>query len=139
MLTNAKLPHKFWGEALSTAIYLRNRSPTKAVKEMTPYEAWTTKKPSVGHIRMFGCDAYAHVPKDERGKLDPKAKKSIFVGYGEEETKGYLLYDAVHAKIMFSQDVMFNEGKHLNREFDDRHDRDKRQTISDGRQTLPEV
>ena len=110
MLTDAKLPHKFWGEALSTAVYLRNRSPTKAVKEMTPYEAWTTKKPSVGHLRVFGCDAYAHVPKDERGKLDPKAKKCIFVGYGEE-TKGYRLYDAVRAKIMFSRDVVFNEGK----------------------------
>ena len=108
-LTDAKLPHKFWGEALSSVVYLRNRSPTKAVKEMTPYEAWTTKKLSVGHLRVFGRDAYAHIPKDEIGKLDPKAKKCIFVGYGEE-TKGYRLYDVVRAKIMISRDVVFNEG-----------------------------
>ena len=31
-----KLPQRFWAEALSTAVYLRNCSPTKAVKNMTP-------------------------------------------------------------------------------------------------------
>ena len=39
MLVDANLPHKFWAEALSTAVYLKNRSPTKAVKDMTPFEA----------------------------------------------------------------------------------------------------
>ena len=108
MLTDTKLPHKFWPEALSTAAYLRNRSPTKAIEKMTPYEEWTAKKPTVSRLRVFGCDDYTHVPRDERGKLDPKAKKCIFVGYGEE-TKGYRLYDPVRGKIIFSRDVLFNE------------------------------
>ena len=69
MLTHAQIPHSFWAEALTTAVYLRNRTPTKAVMDMTPYEAWTGKKPKVSYLRVFGCDAYAHVPKDERGKL----------------------------------------------------------------------
>lgn len=55
MLADAKLPQKFWAEALSTAVYLRNRSPTKSVKEMTPFEAWTGEKPKVDHLRIFGC------------------------------------------------------------------------------------
>ena len=80
ILADAKLPHKFWAEALSTAAYLRNRSPTKAVKGMTPFEAWMGEKPKVNHLRTFGCAAYAHVPKDERHKLDPKARKCIFLG-----------------------------------------------------------
>ena len=33
MLIDAKLPHKFWAEALSIAVYLRNQSSTKAVKK----------------------------------------------------------------------------------------------------------
>ena len=66
MLSCANLPHKFWGEALSTAAYLRNRSPTKVVKGMTPYEAWTGEKPKVDHLRIFGCQAFVHVPKDEK-------------------------------------------------------------------------
>jgi len=101
MLANAKLPQKFWAEALSTAAYLRNRSPTKAVKQMTPFEAWTNEKPIVEHLQVFGCDAYSHVAKDERQKLDSKARKCIFVGYSAE-TKGYRLYDPKRGKVFYS-------------------------------------
>ena len=62
----------------------------------------------MGHLRVFGCDAYAYIPKDERGKLDPKAKRCILVGYGEV-TKTYRLYDPVSGKIIFSRDVVLNE------------------------------
>ena len=40
MLSDAQLSKKFWAEALSTAIYLRNRCLTRAVKGMTPYQAF---------------------------------------------------------------------------------------------------
>ena len=110
MLIDANLPHKLWAEALSTTVYLRNRSPAKAVKDMTPYEAWKNTRPKVGHLRVFGCDAFAHVPKDKRHKLDAKARKCIFLGYGEE-TKGYRLYDTTKGKVFYSRDVRFNETK----------------------------
>ena len=45
MLAEAKLPGRFWAEAVATAVYLRNRSPTTAVKGMTPFEALTGEKP----------------------------------------------------------------------------------------------
>jgi len=92
MLIQAKLPQKYWAEALNTAAYLRNRSPTKVVDNATPFEAWTGVKPDVKHLRSFGCTAYAHILKDERKKLDSKARKSVFLEYGTE-TKGYRLYD----------------------------------------------
>ena len=107
MLADAKLPQKFWAEALSTAVYLRNRSPTKAV-EMTPFEAWTGEKPNVAHLRAFGCLTYAHIAKDERQKLNPKAKRCILLGYGTE-TKGYRLYDLNRGKVFYSRDVLVNE------------------------------
>ena len=50
MLSSSKLPHKFWAEALSTAVYLKNRSYTKAVIKMTPHEAWSGRRPSVKHL-----------------------------------------------------------------------------------------
>ena len=108
MLADSKLPHRFWAEALSTAAYLINRSPTRALDNMTPFEAWYGKKPNVNHLRVFGCSAYTHVPKDERKKLDPKAKKCIFLGYGTVR-KGYRLYDNKTSKIVYSRDVVFNE------------------------------
>ena len=110
MLIDSKLPHKFWAEALSTATYLRNRSPAKVIEGMTPYEAWTKEKPQAEHLRVFGCDAYSHVPKDERQKLDSKARKCIFLGYGKK-TKGYRLYDPSRNKVIFSRDVKFNESE----------------------------
>ena len=101
MLADAKLPKRFWAEALSTATYLRNR---KSVNGMTPAEAWMGEKPAVDHLRVFGCVAYAHVTRDERHKLDPKARKCVFLGYGTE-TKGYRLYDPEHRRFFISRDV----------------------------------
>lgn len=88
ILVNANLPYSFWAEALSTATFLRNRSPTKAVCGMTPHEAWTGEKPRVDGLRVFGCQAFVHVPKDERKKLDSKSRKCILLGHGTT-TKGY--------------------------------------------------
>ena len=92
MLADFELQKGFWSEALSTATYLRNRSTTNAVQDKTPYEAWTCSKPNVSHLCISGCDAYAHVPKDERSKLDSKTRRNIFLGYGQG-VKGYCLYD----------------------------------------------
>ncbi|KAL5494293.1 hypothetical protein EMCRGX_G015594 [Ephydatia muelleri] len=101
MLIDSHLPHSFWAEAISTAAYLRNKSPTKAVAEMTPYEAWTGKKPQVDGLRVFGCQAFVHIPKDERKKLDSKSRRCIFLGYGVT-TKGYRLYDPLKKKCNLS-------------------------------------
>ena len=110
MLVDSKLPPKFWAEALSTAVYLRNRSPTKAVEGMTPFEAWMGEKPGVEHLRIFGCVAYAHVAKEERKKLDSKTRECVFLGYGAER-KGYRLHDPKRTKVFHSRDVVFNEKK----------------------------
>ena len=108
MLIDSGLPHKFWAEALSTACYLKNRSPVRVLKGMTPYQAFVGRKPNVDHLKIFGCVCYAHVPKDERKTLDSKSVKCIFLGYGSD-VKGYRLYDLEKGKILYSRDVIFNE------------------------------
>ena len=40
MMAYSDLLLSFWGEALHTAVYLLNHSPSKAVT-VTPYELWT--------------------------------------------------------------------------------------------------
>ena len=65
-------------------------------------------------MRIFGCKAYVHVPKDERSKLDAKSRPCIFVGYGQDKF-GYRLYDPVAKKLVRSRDVVFLE----NQTFDD--------------------
>jgi DNA-directed RNA polymerase subunit N (RpoN/RPB10) len=112
MLHDADLPKKFWAEALSTAVYVRNRSPTSALKCKTPYEAFYLTKPNVKYFRTFGCVAYAHVPKDERRKLDSKSTKSMFLGYCSKQ-KGYRLYDFNKMKVFLSRDVIFDEKNNI--------------------------
>ena len=80
---------------------------------MTPYEAWTGQKPQVDGLRVFGCQAFVHIPKDERKKLDSKSKRWILLGYGAT-TKGYRLYDPLKKRICFSRDVIFNETSMVN-------------------------
>jgi hypothetical protein len=48
----------FWGEAVVTAVYILNRSPTKALNGRTPYEAWYWHKQTVSRLRVFGCLAF---------------------------------------------------------------------------------
>ena len=108
MVKSQSLPHGFWLEAVMCATYVLNRCPTKALQVVTPYEAWHGRKPSVGHLRVFGCLAYALVPVQHRRKLDDKAVKCIFVGYSAE-SKGYRLYHPQTKRILVSRDVVFVE------------------------------
>ena len=55
---------------MEIACYLVNKSPSSTLEVKTPQEVWTSKKPSLSHLRVFGCDAYVHVPKEKRIKLD---------------------------------------------------------------------
>lgn len=107
MLLDAKLHNKYWGEAVYTANYLQNRLITRS-KEKTPFELWFGEKPNVKHLRIFGCDAYAHIPKEQRRKLDVKAKRLTFVGYSEMQ-KRYRLLDTTTNSITISRDVKFIE------------------------------
>nr|KYP49148.1 Copia protein [Cajanus cajan]KYP49151.1 Copia protein [Cajanus cajan]KYP49153.1 Copia protein [Cajanus cajan] len=66
------LPNTFWAEVVYTAIYILNRCPTKAGQDKTPIEAWSEKKPSAKHLRVFGSICYIHVPEEKRHKLEDK-------------------------------------------------------------------
>ena len=65
-----------------SAVYILNRSPTKALDGRMPYEAWHGRKPAVSHLRVFGCLAFAkelgHI-----SKLDDRSTPGVFIGYAE--------------------------------------------------------
>ena len=110
MMKEKGLPTEFWGEAVATVVYLINRSPTKVVYDKIPMEAWSQGRWTVEHLRVFGCVAYAHVPKEQRQKLDDKGVKCIFIGYSSE-SKEYRLYDPLNKKMILSRDVEFLENQ----------------------------
>lgn len=49
------LPNTYWAKAVATTLYLLNLSPTKAVQDCTPYEAWIRRKHTVSHLKVLGC------------------------------------------------------------------------------------
>ena len=81
MMSHAKMPVEFWAEAISTAVYLQNHSPTISLPGITPFECFFNRKPDVSNLKVFGCLAFAHVPKSQHKKFDKKSKKTVFVGY----------------------------------------------------------
>lgn len=107
------LPISFWGEDVSTAIYIINRSPAHALQNKTPFEVWHGVIPSVNHLRVFGCIAFALIPVHKLHKLDEKSERCIFVGYSGE-SKAYRLYNPISCRIIISQDVIFHESSRWN-------------------------
>ena len=98
-------------QAISTATYVRNRLPTRAVKYCkTPYELWHGRKPNVGHLRVFGCIAYANagINMYKKGKFDSKVEITRFIGYSLV-SKGYRLYDELKREVFVRRNVAFDE------------------------------
>ncbi|RVW77086.1 Retrovirus-related Pol polyprotein from transposon TNT 1-94 [Vitis vinifera] len=80
-----------FGAKLKTAVYILNRVPSKAVAK-TPYELWTSKKPSIRHLHVWGCPAEARPYKPNEKKLDSRTVSCYFVGYSER-SRGFKFYD----------------------------------------------
>ena len=108
LLLQASLPEAFWAEAIATAAYLRNRCPTKQLQGQTPYEVWFGSKPSISHLRPFGCKAFPLNKKPSKGKFERSSKPCVFVGYAKE-VKAYRVWDPETRKIVESRDVEFDE------------------------------
>ncbi|KAK4397943.1 Retrovirus-related Pol polyprotein from transposon TNT 1-94 [Sesamum angolense] len=109
LLISSGLSKTFWGEALSTAVYLINRSPSVPLLGKIPECMWTGKDVDISSLRIFGCSAFVLQNGD---KLDPRAKKCIFIGY-PVGVKGYRLWlrNQPGYKVIVSRDVTFNESE----------------------------
>jgi len=110
MLLNAELCKKFWAEAATYAQHLVNRLPSSAIDGKTSLEVWSGK-PATDYdsLHVFGSIAYYHVIES---KLDPRAKKTLFMGFSPE-VKGYRLWCLEAKKTIISRDVTFDESAML--------------------------
>ncbi|MCO5585813.1 hypothetical protein L7F22_039746 [Adiantum nelumboides] len=102
------MPHHFWVETINTGAYIMNTTPTATVHGGTLEEKYSGKKPDLSHLKVFGCIAYVHILDELHTKLDPKAKKCIFLGYSNEQ-KGYSCYNPTTCELRVSKIVVFDE------------------------------
>jgi hypothetical protein len=86
---------------MDIACCLVNSSPSSTLDDMSPQEVWNIRKPSLTHLRVFGCDAYFHIPKKNRSNLDKTTKKCIFIGY-KYSLKGYKIWNPENKKVVYN-------------------------------------
>ena len=110
MLSDAGLPNTYWGDAILYVTHILNCVPMQALDEdLTPHEAFTGNKPSVMHLRIFGCKVHVHIPDAKRRKLNAKSIKCIFLGFVENR-KAYICMQRPSGQVFESRDVVFDEG-----------------------------
>lgn len=112
MIIDSGLDHRFWAEATNTASYLINRIPCRS-EHRSPEEIYSSRRPDLKCLRVFGCPALAHIPKEKRRKLDTKSVECIMMGYSDV-SKAYRLFNPENCKIIISRDVVFLEGRKVN-------------------------
>lgn len=127
LLFESNLDYIFWPYAIEMAVYLLNRSPTRTnADSKTPFEVWNQYQPDLKYLRVFGCQAFRHIPDEVRKqtvcskrrkgevadtKLCPRAEERRLIGY---TATGYAVLDTETHKITYSGDVRFNENQRDN-------------------------
>lgn len=109
LLESSGISSEFWDEALLCFTYVWNRVCHRGFKK-TPFELYCKRKPSVAHLKTFGCLAYVGIPKQKRTKLDMKAKLGIMVGYALR-TRGFRIWIESEQKVVETLNVRFDETK----------------------------
>ena len=108
MVNDSSVPISLWMYALRTTAYILNRVPSKAVPKI-PYELWTSRKPSLRHLHVWGCQAEVRIYNPHEKKLDSKTISGYFIGY-PESSKGYRFYCPNHStRIVESENAHFIE------------------------------
>jgi transposase InsO family protein len=108
MLADSKLPTMFWTEAVGTACYVLNRVLITRPHNKTPYELLTGKKPTIEHLKPFGCQVTILNTSDHLGKFDAKAAEGYIVGYSAH-SKAYRVYNLAAKKIEETLNMKFLE------------------------------
>lgn len=121
MLHARNLKKSLWAEAVNTAVFVLNRTGTSTCVNKTPYELWCNKEADIKTFKVFGEPVYAHIPKQQRKKLDKKANEYVFVGYGET-VKGFRVFDAATNTVKTLRDVYF-----LDKEFNQNNNVENKQ------------
>jgi hypothetical protein len=120
MLEDSQLPAKYWEDAMTTAVWTKNRVFSTSVSGMTPHESLWSEQPDLSLLRVWGSPAYVHIPHGKRlrllpgqsaerkRKLNSKVRPAVFVGYAPKH-KAWRFYDIANDTYFTSRMATFNE------------------------------
>jgi len=109
MRLEACLPQSWWEFALDHATHVYNRTPIHRLGWMTPSEFLSGSRPSVDHLRVFGCAAYVFIPAEVRvNKLAPKSKLMTYLG-SHPGGRGWIFMRRPNNVIFSAAQAIFDE------------------------------
>ena len=108
ILKDSGLSDGVWAEALLHFMHNSERVCHEG-QNKTPYELYMGRTPSVKHLRAFGTVVYISLPRQQRSKLQMRAKKGILVGYALK-TRGYHKWILESKKLEETMNIMI-EGR----------------------------
>jgi hypothetical protein len=107
MLLAAGLPGFFWKYAIPHAVFVWNRTFISPHTSMTPFEALYKRKPTLDHWGIFGCDAFYHIPKEQRAAtFDAKMVPCIYLGHNATQNCA-MVFDLQSKKLVYTRDVKY--------------------------------
>ncbi|GKB92018.1 retrotransposon protein, putative, ty1-copia subclass [Tanacetum coccineum] len=92
---------------------VENQLGRKIKVSKSPFEMWKGKRPSLGHIKIWGCEVF--VRREAQDKLEARSKKCLFVGY-PKESFGYLFYKPKDNVVFVARRGVFLEREMISKE-----------------------
>ncbi|QRV89278.1 Retrovirus-related Pol polyprotein from transposon TNT 1-94 [Ceratobasidium sp. AG-Ba] len=105
-LAQHSLPKFLWQEAIAHITFLKNRSPTRPLKGVTPIELFTGQKPNVLHLQEFGAKCWVLDQSGKTSKLEPRSKKYHFMGFADN-SRAWRYWKPETRQILKSRNVIF--------------------------------
>ena len=109
MRLQACLPQSYWKFALDHATHIYNKTPIQHLNWQTPYQKIGGGKPSIDHIRVFGCAAYIFIPKEVReNKMAPRSEMMVYLGV-HPGGKGWIFMHTLSNTVFSAAQATFDE------------------------------
>jgi hypothetical protein len=107
MLDEHRTPRHFWADAISTACYISNRIFLRSILHLTPFELHFGHKPSVSHLRPFGCKCFV-LKCENLDTFECRYFDGILLGYTLHD-RSCRVYNFETNTVVESCDVIFDE------------------------------
>ncbi|KAI1006049.1 hypothetical protein K3495_g2172 [Podosphaera aphanis] len=106
------LPEELWPELVKTAVYLLNRTPNEGLNWATPFEQYQGHKPDISNLKVVGCRAFVHIPREKR-LASAKLTERAWIGYlvGFEAHNIWRIWHPTSREIVRVRDVVFQESR----------------------------
>jgi hypothetical protein len=98
---------RFWANAISTACYISNRIFLCLILNLTPFELHFGHKPSVTHLRPFGCKCFV-LKHGNLDKFESRSSDGILLGY-TPHSRSYRVFNLETNTVIESYDMTFDK------------------------------